>query len=104
MGIMSEKPNVWIEKFKNPALYMAIIGAFWWMMVQINQIPANTEYIKTIEQRLDKKISIQAKMQDEIDELRHLVKDKEMEYWQLHYEQELKISSNQLLIGSRPLP
>ena len=92
-----DKTNTLIDKFKNPVLWLTLIGAFFWISIRLNSI-------EVIEQRLDKKITllnetIEDANQMEIQLLKQkhaheiLILKKEKESIIRHYEQQLDINT-----------
>ena len=58
-----EKVNSFLEKFKNPALWITMVAAIFWISIRLNNVDV-------IETRLDKKIKVLNEMHDSFDTLK----------------------------------
>jgi hypothetical protein len=85
---MTDKPNTWVERLKNPALWLTVLGVMFYVTIRLDKVDV-------LEQRLDKYIERHNKLNEENEQLRHVIKDMELEFYKLHYEQELKINNNE---------
>jgi hypothetical protein len=63
--------NTWIDKLKSPALWLTLLGSISYIAVQLNNI-------SVLEDRLQKKISIQNEMKKDIHSLELKVKELEV--------------------------
>jgi len=52
-----EKAN-FIERFKNPAIILSILGVFVWITLALNTVDVNKKEIRVLEDRLQKKIEM----------------------------------------------
>ena len=72
------------DKFKSPALWLAVAGVLVYCIIRLDKVDV-------LERRLEKKIEIIEQLEDDIDELKHTLKDKEIEFLIRHYKQQIDI-------------
>jgi len=65
---MTDKINGMWDKFKNPVLWMTLIGSVFWVSIRLNNVDV-------IDDRLDKKIAIQNEMHTDQDNMKAAFKD-----------------------------
>jgi len=65
---MTERVNGILDKFKNPAIWIALIGSIFWISIRLNNVDI-------IESRLNKKIQLQNEMHDDQDDMKSEFKD-----------------------------
>ena len=76
--------NTLVDRFKSPALWLAVAGVLVYCVIRLDKVDV-------LERRLQNKIEIIEEQAEAIDDLEHLLKDKELDFIRLHYEQQLEI-------------
>ena len=89
---MTTQSNI-IDRFKNPALWLTILGVFVWITIRINSVDVNTKDIKILEDRVQKKIEMLNDLNSDFYQYKLEMKDHEIQMIKEMHRLELKLNS-----------